>query len=331
MRKAVLFTFLFVLQISLVLAQNKFGLVIHGGAGSITKGRFDAEKEQAYLNALDSALSIGYQVLENDGSSLDAVEKVIVYFENNPLFNSGRGCVLTAQGKAELDASIMDGKTLNAGAVAGVTTIKNPIRAAREVMVNSPHVLLMGRGAEAFAKNQGLEMVNNDYFITQTRRAQFDKWNREKMKDEKGSTELEKDFKFGTVGVATLDKQGNLAAGTSTGGMMYKQFGRVGDSPIIGAGTYANNKTCAISSTGHGEYFMRGLIAYDISAVMAYKNLPLDIAAKFVIHEKLEDLGGKGGVIGMDAKGNVTMQFNTAGMFRGYMLNTGEKEVLMYQ
>jgi L-asparaginase / beta-aspartyl-peptidase len=276
-------------------------------------------------------LSIGYGVLENNGSALDAVEQVIVYMENNPLFNAGRGCVLTAQGKAELDASIMDGKTLNAGSVAGVTTIKNPIKAAREVMLNSPHVLLAGKGAEAFAKSHGLDMVENDYFIIYNRRRQYDNWLRKQKEDEKGSAGQEADFKFGTVGVAALDKEGNIAAGTSTGGMMYKQFGRVGDSPIIGAGTYANNKTCAISSTGHGEYFMRGLIAYDISAVMAYKNLPLEVAARFVIHEKLEDLGGKGGVIGIDANGNVTMQFNTAGMFRGYKRSDGKKEVLMYE
>lgn len=313
-------------------AQDHFGIVVHGGAGSIYQGRYSAEEEQEYINALDEAVNVGYEILENGGSSLDAVETVIILLENNPLFNSGKGAVLNSLGKAELDASIMDGKTGQAGAVANVSTIKNPISAARKVLEESPHVLLIREGAEKFAKLQGLDVVPNGYFITEKMLNSYKRIKKQKMeKEERGNLDFENDSKFGTVGVAALDKEGNLAAGTSTGGMMYKQFGRVGDSPIIGAGTYANNSTCAISSTGHGEYFIRGVIAYDISAVMEYADKTIHDAASYVINDKLEAAGGKGGIIGIDSKGNIVMEFNTQGMFRAWRSAKGGKEVMMYR
>ncbi|MBS1271874.1 MAG: Isoaspartyl peptidase [Candidatus Marinimicrobia bacterium] len=301
-----------------------FGLAIHGGAGTILKSKMSAEKEQAYRSALESALEKGYRILEKGGSSLDAVEQVINLLEDDSLFNAGKGAVFTAEGTNELDASIMDGKTLNAGAVAGVKHIKNPISLARLVMEKSPHVMLAQKGAEAFAKRHGVSMVDEDYFYTKRRWESLQRRiEREKQKSGDGS--------HGTVGCVALDKDGNLAAGTSTGGMTYKRFGRIGDSPIIGAGTYANNKTCAVSATGHGEYFIRNVVTHDISAMMAYKNISLEEVANTVIMEKLVELGGSGGVIAIDAGGNITMPFTTDGMYRGYYLSGASPVVKIFK
>ncbi|MCX2680615.1 isoaspartyl peptidase/L-asparaginase [Galbibacter sp. EGI 63066] len=315
---------------------GNFGIVIHGGAGTILKKNMSDSLEAAYKTKLKEAMKTGYEILKNGGSSIDAVEKTINILEDSPLFNSGKGAVFTNEGKNELDASIMDGKTLNAGAVAGVTTVKNPIDLARAVMEKSDHVMFAREGAEVFAKEQGLELVDPSYFYTENRMKAL------KRAQEREKVELDhddktafydpfiKDEKFGTVGCVALDKNGNLAAGTSTGGMTNKRWGRVGDSPIIGAGTYANNKTCAVSSTGWGEYFIRGVVAYDISAMMEYGGKSLSEAAVTVIQKKLPELGGSGGIIAMDNKGNVAMEFNTAGMYRATMNSEGELYIGIY-
>ena len=305
--------------IQTIAQQQKYGLVIHGGAGTILKKNMSPEKEAAYTEKLKEALTTGYKILDSGGTSLDAVNAVINIMEDSPLFNAGKGAVLTEKGEAELDASIMEGKTLAAGAVAGVKHIKNPINLARLVMEESPHVMMIGDGAEEFAKQNNYELVDNKYFITEERRQQY-----LKIKEAQ-------DQKHGTVGCVALDKTGNLAAGTSTGGMMMKKFGRVGDAPIIGAGTYANNNTCAVSATGHGEYFIRLGVARDISSLMEYKNYSLRQAADEVINVKLTKLGGTGGVIAIDKNGNVTMPFNTEGMYRGYYINGGEPVVKIYK
>ncbi|KAF0162217.1 MAG: peptidase T2 asparaginase 2 [Ignavibacteria bacterium] len=305
--------------IQTIAQQQKYGLVIHGGAGTILKKNMSPEKEIAYTEKLKEALTTGYKILDSGGTSLDAVNAVINIMEDSPLFNAGKGAVLTEKGEAELDASIMEGKTLAAGAVAGVKHIKNPINLARLVMEKSPHVMMMGDGAEEFAKQNNYELVDNKYFITEERRQQY-----LKIKEAQ-------DKKHGTVGCVALDKTGNLAAGTSTGGMMMKKFGRVGDAPIIGAGTYANNNTCAVSATGHGEYFIRLGVARDISSLMEYKNYSLQQAADEVINVKLTKLGGTGGVIAIDKNGNVTMPFNTEGMYRGYYIDGGEPVVKIYK
>ncbi len=300
----------------------EYVLVIHGGAGNIKKENMTREKEARYIKKLSEVLEKGSKILKNGGSALDAVEASIRIMENSPLFNSGKGAVFNADGKNELDASIMDGKTLNAGAVANVTIIKNPISAARKVMEESAHVLLIKEGAEEFAKQQGLEIVEPEYFFDQNR------WNSlQKIKKSEAGEEPLPDEKHGTCGAVALDKFGNLAAGTSTGGMTNKKFGRVGDSPIIGAGTYANNKTCAVSATGHGEFFIRNVVAYDISALMEYKNMTLSNAANYVINEKLN---ASGGVIAVDNKGNIAMPFNTNGMYRGFINSNGEMDVKLY-
>ena len=283
--------------------ESDVAIVIHGGAGTILKKNMSDEKERLYKEKLKEAISIGYQILKDGGSSLDAVEQTILILENSPLFNAGKGAVFTHDMKNELDASIMDGSNLNAGAVAGVTIIKNPIKAARAVMEESEHVLLAGKGAESFAIAQNIDTVNPSYFYT-----------------EKSANSLKRRIeneKHGTVGCVALDINGNLAAGTSTGGMTNKKWGRIGDSPIIGAGTYANNKTCAVSCTGWGEFYIRGVVAHDISAMMEYGGLSLKKAAQKVVHEKLTQLGGTGGIIAIDQKGNIVMEFNTKGMYRG--------------
>ncbi len=316
--------------------ENQFALVIHGGAGTILRENMTPELEKQYLEALDKALAAGYDTLEKGGSSLDAVVEAIKVMEDSPLFNAGKGSVFTHDGKNEMDASIMDGKSLMAGAVAEVRTVRNPITAARAVMEKSEHVLLVGIGAELFAKEKGCKMEDTTYFFDQKRWDQLQKIkDGEKTALDHGSTRPEdmelKDKKFGTVGVCALDKYGNLAAGTSTGGMTNKKFGRVGDSPIIGAGTYANNKTCAISCTGHGEFFIRSVVAYDVSALMEYKSLSLQEAADEVVMKKLVERHGEGGLIGIDARGNVVMPFNTPGMYRGYRKSDGKKEILIYK
>ncbi|MCF8359949.1 MAG: isoaspartyl peptidase/L-asparaginase [Prolixibacteraceae bacterium] len=298
-------------------SQN-YTLVVHGGAGSISN-EMPAEMQQRYIETLDSALKIGAIILENGGTAIDAVEKVIVYFENCPLYNAGKGAVFTWDGKNELDASIMDGSNLMAGAVAGITRVKNPIKAARKVLEESPHVMLSGDGANAFASEKGLEMVDNTYFKTSKRYESFERQKSLYVKDKKG-----------TVGCVVLDKQGNLAAGTSTGGMNLKRWGRIGDSPVIGAGTYADNNTCAVSCTGHGEYFIRLGVARDIAARMEYKQIPLENAATETI-DKLTSIGGFGGIIAVDGKGNPVMKFNTTGMFRGYLKSDGTKFVGMLE
>jgi beta-aspartyl-peptidase (threonine type) len=299
-----------------LIGQNKYGLVIHGGAGTITRKNMTEEKEKAYRKSLGEALNAGYTILENGGTSLDAVEAAVRIMEDSPLFNAGKGAVFTSAGTNELDASIMDGSTLQAGAVAGVKTIKNPITASRKVMEETWHVVLGGEGADNFAKEQGLEIVDNAYFHTDRRWKSL-----QKAKDKE---------KHGTVGCVALDKNGNLAAGTSTGGLTNKRWGRIGDSPIIGAGTYADNKTCGVSGTGQGEYFIRGNIAYDVSAMMEYKSISVSDAAKQVI-EKLTARGGRGGVIAMDSNGNIAMPFNTEGMYRGHMMKNQDTVIRIYK
>ncbi len=317
--------------------QNEFAIVIHGGAGTILKKNMTPELENAYQEKLEEAVRKGYDILKNGGSSTKAVEASIHIMENSPLFNAGKGAVFTNAETNEMDASIMEGATLNAGAIAGVKTIKNPISAAIEVMNNSNHVLLSGAGADKFAKDKGLEIMDPSYFYTDRRFKSL-----QRIKD-KEKTELDhdektafydsdiKNSKFGTVGCVALDKNGNITAGTSTGGMTNKRWNRIGDSPIIGAGTYANNKTCGVSSTGWGEYFIRGVVAYDIAAQMEYKNATLKEATHDVIQNKLTKLGGTGGIIALDKNGNMSFEFNTAGMYRASMNDKGELIVKIYK
>ena len=302
-------------------SEPEYVLVIHGGAGVITRGSMDAEMEKGYRAAMEEALTMGEKILADGGTSLDAVEAVVAWMEDNPLFNAGKGSVFTYEGKNEMDASIMNGIDLSAGAVGGVMHIKNPIRLARMVMEKSPHVMLVGKGAEEFAKMHGVEIVDSSYFFTERRW----KSHLKAMEEEKTSAA----DKHGTVGAVALDKHGNLAAATSTGGMTNKRWNRIGDTPVIGAGVYANNQTCAISSTGHGEYFIRWAVAHDISAMMEYKGVSLKEAAAHVVMEKLAAGGGEGGVIGVDHSGNLTMTFNSEGMYRGYA-KPGERYVGIY-
>jgi beta-aspartyl-peptidase (threonine type) len=313
------------------ITQNaEFGIVIHGGAGTILKENLSDSLENAYHAKLQEALNAGHSILKGGGSSMDAVEAAIMIMENSPLFNSGKGAVFTNTETNELDASFMDGATLNAGAVAGVTIVRNPITAARAVMEKSDHVMLSGEGANQFAILQGLDTVDNSYFYTERRFKSLQKI----KNNESGNSSLlseHNDYKFGTVGAAALDKNGNLAAGTSTGGMTNKKYGRIGDSPIIGAGTYANNATCAISCTGHGEFFIRYAVAHDVSALMEYKNMTLEAAGNEVINNKLVKAEGSGGLISIDKNGNVAMPFNTAGMYRGYMLDDKKATTLIYK
>lgn len=310
---------------------RKIALVIHGGAGTIRKENMTPKQEDAYHNTLKQALDAGFEVLEKGGKSVDAVISAITILEDSPLFNAGKGAVFTHDGRNELDASIMDGETLKAGAVAGVTTVKNPIKAAHAVMMQSRHVMLAGEGADEFAKDHGLEIVDPSYFVDSVRYQRFlDRSNTDKSKEGASLSPSGDDKKFGTVGAVALDQFGNIAAGTSTGGMSDKRYGRIGDSPIIGAGTYANNKTCGISGTGWGEFFIRLVIAHDISALMEYGNLSLKEAADSVIMKKLPRLGGDGGVIGLDKDGNITMTFNTPGMYRGFIRNKGEAKTFLY-
>ena len=309
-------------------------MVIHGGAGTMKKSKMTPEKEQAYHNALQAALKTGQAVLANGGSSLDAIEAAIRLMEDSPLFNAGKGAVFTNTGHNELDASIMDGSNRNAGAVGGMRKVKNPITAARRVMENSDHVMFTGSGADDFAEEQGLELVDSSYYFTQRRWDALQKKLQEEKEKEKdqGCRTIESIFeKFGTVGAVALDKYGNLAAGTSTGGMTNKRYGRVGDSPIIGAGTYANNATCAVSCTGHGEYYIRNVIAYDVSALMEYAGLSVEEATHKVIHEKLEQLEGTGGVIALDKDGNIAMTFNTEGMYRGFVKGSEQPQTFLYR
>jgi L-asparaginase / beta-aspartyl-peptidase len=303
----------------------RFGLVIHGGAGTLARAQFTPEKEAAYHQVLGEVLKKGYQLLESGATAVEVVEQCIWIMEDSPLFNAGRGAVLTYEGLHELDASIMDGRDRQAGAVAGVRTVRHPISAARKVMEASPHVMLSGAGADSFARGQGLEQVENVWFRDATRYEQWKKAKAKLQSNPQGDAdpEWERYRKFGTVGVAVLDRHGNLAAGTSTGGMGMKRWGRIGDSPIIGAGTWADNATCAISCTGHGEYFMRYVVAQDIAARMAYKKQSLQKAAEAVILGVLKEKGGEGGMVGIDRQGKVTLCFNSEGMYRGYYVEGG--------
>ncbi len=308
-----------------------WALVIHGGAGGLKKGTISVEKEIAFLEKLEEALTIGSGILAQGGSSMDAVEAVVRFMEDCPLFNAGKGAVLNMDGKAELDAAVMDGASGMAGAVGGVRIIRNPVVAARAVMMETPHVMLVGEGAEQFARGAGLEMVDPAYFITPER---LDQWEKGKKKTgspqfpgEKGQTEKKS---RGTVGAVALDMEGNLAAATSTGGMGNKMVGRIGDTPVIGAGTWASNKTCAVSATGHGEFFIRNVVAYDLSALMEYRGLGLEEAADYLILEKLKDQHADGGLIAVDKAGNIAMPFNTNAMFRGFVKSDGAQFTGIY-
>ncbi len=308
-------------------------LVLHGGAGTIKKENMSPELEEDYKQEMKKALIAGYTVLEEGGSSVKAVTTTLQLLEASPLFNAGIGAVFTNEGENELDASIMDGATGLAGAVAGVTTVKSPILAAEAVMQHSPHVMMVGKGAEVFAKEQGLEMVDKGYFHTERRFQQLQKIKKAEEEGQKMGylDRHHPNRKFGTVGAVALDKNGNIAAGTSTGGMTNKKFGRVGDSPIIGAGTYADNMTCGVSATGHGEYFIRSVVAYDIAATMSYKSMSLEDAAHEVIMKKLVEKQGTGGIIALDRKGNIAMPFNTSGMYRGYIQEKDLPKVFIYK
>jgi beta-aspartyl-peptidase (threonine type) len=310
--------------------QGPITIVVHGGAGTLKKENMTAEQESAHRKKISEAISVGYTILENDGSALDAVLYAIVILENSPLFNAGKGAVFTHDGQNELDASIMDGSSLQAGAVAGVKTVKNPILAARAVMEQSPHVMLSGSGAEDFAKTVGLELVDPAYFYTERR---YKSLQRALELEKRGSGSIVDTvkFKFGTVGVVALDKNGNLAAGTSTGGTTNKKYGRIGDSPVIGAGTYADNTSCAVSCTGDGEYFIRGVVAYDIAAKVKYQEKSVQEAAQEVVHEELIQLGGRGGVICLDRDGNYAMDFNTEGMYRGVKQKGKKMEISIFK
>ena len=324
-----------------LIKKSKIVLVIHGGAGTILKSQMTAAKEDAYKNGLTEALQKGYAVLQKGGTSLDAVVAAIKMMEDNPLFNAGKGSVFTNEGKNEMDAAIMDGSNLKAGSVAGVTTIKNPITAARAVMDKSEHVMMAGKGAEKFAAANGCEIVDPSYFFTQ------DRWNNlQKALQEDSLKQLNnksqkpqgmlrqpsnKDYKYGTVGAVALDSKGNLAAATSTGGMTNKKFGRIGDAPVIGAGTYANNNTCAISCTGWGEYFIRLVMAKSISDRIELLHTPLADAANEMVMKRLPDLGGDGGLIAVDKDGNIAMPFNTSGMYRGYIDANGKMVIEIYK
>jgi beta-aspartyl-peptidase (threonine type) len=320
-------------------ARPAFRLAIHGGAGAIERDKMTPEKEAAYRADLERALRTGHAVLEKGGTSLDAVEATIKVLEDSPLFNAGKGAVFTHDGRNELDAAIMDGATLKAGSVAQLHHIKNPISLARLVMDRSIHVMLVGDGAEQFAKENGVPFVDAKYFYTEQRwKALQDtiKEEEDARKAGKKSARVvhlaeDEDHKFGTVGCVALDRQGNLAAGTSTGGLTNKRYGRVGDTPIVGAGTYANNRTCAVSATGTGEFFIRSVVAYDISALMEYKGLSLKDAADEVVMNKLVKMGGDGGVVAMDHDGNVAMSFNTPGMYRGWIDADGKVTVEIYK
>lgn len=314
--------------------EKKFSLAIHGGAGTILKEEMTPELEVAYTQGLKGALDAGYAVLKKGGSSVDAVNAAVVLLEDNILFNAGRGSVFTKKGLHEMDAAIMEGTHLNAGAVAGVCNIRNPITLATAVMRNSDHVFLSGNGANEFATQQNIKLEPDEYFFSQFR---YDQWQAIRYSDSyaldhsaEETNYLVKDKKFGTVGAVACDMHGNVAAATSTGGMTNKKYGRIGDTPVIGSGTYANNNTCAISCTGHGELFLRAVAAYDVSCLMEYKGLSLHDAMQLVVMEKLVKIDGEGGMIGVDAQGNIVMLFNSPGMYRAAKDNTGYETVAIY-
>jgi beta-aspartyl-peptidase (threonine type) len=314
---------------------SKFTIVIHGGAGTILKEQMTPDLEAAYMDGLKMGVEAGYAVLEKGGTAVNAAKAAIVLLEDNILFNAGRGSVFTKKGVQEMDAAIMDGASLDAGAVAGVRNVRNPIMLATEVMLHSNHVFLSGKGANDFAIKQGVKLEPDEYFFSQFR---YDQWKAIRDSDNysldhthQRLEELMRDKKFGTVGAVACDYEGNIAAATSTGGMTNKKYGRIGDSPIIGIGTYANNKTCAISCTGHGEPFIRAVAAYDVSCLMEYKGLGLHEAMNIVVNEKLMSMGGEGGMIGVDAQGNYALILNSAGMYRAYRSSDGNGDVAIYK
>ena len=314
---------------------STFTIAIHGGAGTILKEDMTPELEYAYLSGLEQALHISYAVLEQGGTAVNAVKAALVVLEDNVLFNAGRGSVFTKKGVQEMDAAIMDGKDLSAGAIAGIRNVRNPIELATEVMRNSNHVFLSGKGANDFAIKQGVKLEPDEYFFSQFR---YDQWKAIRDSDNYSLDhthhhleELLRDKKFGTVGAVACDQEGNIAAATSTGGMTNKKYGRIGDSPMIGAGTYANNKTCAISCTGHGEMFIRSVASYDVSCLMEYKGMTLQEAMEVVVNDKLVSIHGEGGMIGVDRNGNAAMIFNSTGMYRGVKNNFGMQQVAIYK
>ncbi len=313
---------LFCLLLPGVLQAAPVAIALHGGAGTLTRDKMTPEQERVYLEILDTAVELGHARLRAGAPGYEVVREVIRLMEDSPLFNAGFGAVFTWDGRHELDASIMLGESLRAGAVAGVTRVKNPIEAAYAVMEASPHVLLSGSGADAFAEGEGLDLVDNQYFSTPERARALERYRAARV----GSDSA----KFGTVGVVVLDAQGNLAAGTSTGGMTGKRWGRIGDSPLIGSGTYADNSSCAVSATGHGEFFIRWQVASDICARVKYQKVYLQAAATHVIHQELAPAGGDGGVVAVDPRGNVAMVFNTEGMYRASINGVGEKVVAIF-
>lgn len=310
-------------------ANNKKAIAIHGGAGTLMKGMMTPEKEEQYRNALRHALNEGFRLLQSSQSALDAVTIAVKILEDSPLFNAGKGSVFTAEGKHEMDASIMDGRNLKAGAVSLVSGIKNPVLLARDVMEKSEHVFLAGKGAMQFASDQGYTLEDENYFYDQLR---YEQWQEIKDTDHfQLDHSLKKDSKFGTVGAVACDENGHVAAATSTGGMTNKRYGRIGDSPLIGSGNYANDKTCAVSCTGSGEYFIRGVVAYDLSALMEHKKHSLHDAATEVVHKRMTEIGGDGGLIAVDSNGNISMPFNTEGMYRAAMDSEGYSEIAIYK
>ena len=314
---------LFCLLLPGVLQAAPVAIALHGGAGTLTRDKMTPEQERVYLEILDTAVELGHERLRSGAPGYEVVREVIRLMEDSPLFNAGFGAVFTWDGRHELDASIMLGESLRAGAVAGVTRVKNPIEAAYAVMEASPHVLLSGSGADAFAEGEGLDLVDNQYFSTPERARALERYRAARV----GSNSA----KFGTVGVVVLDAQGNLTAGTSTGGMTGKRWGRIGDSPLIGSGTYADNSSCAVSATGHGEFFIRWQVASDICARVRYQKVYLQAAATHVIHQELAPAGGDGGVVAVDPRGNVAMVFNTEGMYRASINGVGEKVVAIFK
>jgi beta-aspartyl-peptidase (threonine type) len=310
---------------------KNFGIAVHGGAGTILRSLMTPEKEALYIKGLQEAIDVGNKILRSGGSSIDAVEKAVIALENFPLFNAGKGAVFTNKGTHEMDASIMDGKTLGAGAVSGISNVQNPVALARLIKDKSGHVFLCGKEAEAFAKIMQLPMQPDEYFFEESR---YNQW--QEVKDHDGyqldhTVNSGEGKKFGTVGAVALDLQGNIAAATSTGGMTNKRFGRVGDSPMIGAGTYANNNTCAVSCTGHGEYFIRAVVAYDISCLMEYKGYTLKQACDYVVKDKLVKFGGEGGLIAIDKLGNIELPFNSEGMYRAYKKGNTDAVIKIYE
>jgi L-asparaginase / beta-aspartyl-peptidase len=312
---------------------SKYVIAVHGGAGTITRANMTPENEHAHFQGLKDALEAGDKILKSGGTALDAVEAATVILEDNPLFNAGRGSVFTHEGKNEMDASIMDGRNLMAGAVSSVRNIKNPVSLARMIMEKTDHVFLVGKGAEFFAQKMNVEFMPDSYFYTQHR---FDQYlsvyqtDQVQLDHTEGTNDLPNPY-IGTAGAVAMDIHGNIAAATSTGGMTNKKFGRAGDSPIIGSGTYANNATCAVSCTGHGEYFIRSVVAYDISCLMEYKNMSLQDASNYVVHKKLTEIGGEGGLIAVDALGNVALPFNSEGMYRGFKTQEENFNIQIYK